>query len=155
MADFVSPSKRSKIMRGVKHADTKPELAVRRALHKLGFRFRLHRKDLPGRPDIVLPRHKLAVFVHGCFWHQHAGCKDGRLPTSNELYWTPKLKRNVERDLEKSVALEQLGWRVAVVWECDARDPSVLESIICKELGLTPPEATPVTRLRAKDQRDR
>ncbi len=140
MADFVSPDKRSKIMRGVKQANTKPELAVRRALHKLGFRFRLHRNDLPGRPDIVLPRFKLAIFVNGCFWHQHPGCKEGRLPRSNEEYWTPKLKRNIERDLEKTTALEQLGWRVNVVWDCETRDPSQLESIIRAATAHSVPE---------------
>lgn len=131
MPDFVTPEKRSKIMRGVKQAHTQPELLVRRALHAQGYRFRLHRKDLAGRPDIVLPKHGLAIFVHGCFWHQHAGCKDGRLPTSNEAYWTPKLKRNVERDREKSLALMQLGWRVAVVWECEALDPNALDVDFC------------------------
>lgn len=122
-------------MRGVKPADTKPELAVRRRLHKMGFRFRLHRRDLPGRPDVVLPRYRLAIFVNGCFWHQHAKCKEGRLPTSNEHYWTPKLRRNVERDLEKTLELEQLGWRVAVVWECETRDQALLEAAVRTAVG--------------------
>jgi DNA mismatch endonuclease (patch repair protein) len=135
MADFVTPEKRSKIMRGVKQKDTKPELLVRRALHARGHRFRLHRKDLPGKPDIVLPRHGLAIFVHGCFWHQHAGCKDGRLPASNEDYWLPKLARNVERDQEKAGALQDAGWRVLTIWECEARDPAKL-SVIIDQLGL-------------------
>jgi DNA mismatch endonuclease, patch repair protein len=130
MADFVTPEKRSKIMRGVKQKDTKPELLVRRALHARGYRFRLHRKDLPGKPDIVLPRHGLAILVHGCFWHQHATCKDGRLPASNEAYWLPKLARNVERDGEKSLALLEAGWRVVTIWECEARDPGTLSAII-------------------------
>jgi len=130
MADFVSPEKRSKIMRGVKQAHTQPELLVRRALHARGYRFRLHRKDLPGRPDIVLPKHGLAIFVHGCFWHQHAGCKDGRLPASNEAYWTPKLKRNMERDLEKAAALKAAGWQVANIWECEARAPAALANTL-------------------------
>lgn len=130
MADFVTPEKRSKIMRGVKQKDTKPELLVRRALHARGYRFRLHRKDLPGKPDIVLPRHGLAIFVHGCFWHQHEACKDGRLPASNEDYWLPKLARNVERDKEKALALQEAGWRVLAVWECEARDPARLSAII-------------------------
>jgi DNA mismatch endonuclease, patch repair protein len=136
MADFVSPEKRSKIMRGVKQAHTQPELLVRRALHSRGYRFRLHRKDLPGRPDIVLPKYKLAIFVHGCFWHQHAGCKDGRLPTSNEAYWTPKLKRNKERDLEKAAALKAAGWQVANIWECETRAPAVLATTLDRILPL-------------------
>ena len=130
MADFVTPEKRSKIMRGVKQANTGPELLVRRALHARGYRFRLHRKDLPGRPDIVLPRYRLAIFVHGCFWHQHAGCKDGRMPTSNEAYWEPKLKRNIERDQEKAAALEAAGWTVATIWECEARDAGKLAAAL-------------------------
>ena len=130
MADFVTPEKRSKIMRGVKQKDTKPEIIVRQALHARGYRFRLHRKDLPGKPDIVLPKHGLAIFVHGCFWHQHRGCKDGRLPASNESYWLPKLARNVERDAEKAAALEEAGWRVVTIWECEARDPGHLSCII-------------------------
>tara|TARA_R110000787_G_scaffold272069_2_gene379453 strand:+ start:7008 stop:7424 length:417 start_codon:yes stop_codon:yes gene_type:complete len=130
MADFVSPEKRSKIMRGVKQKNTRPEILVRKALHARGFRFRLHRKDLPGRPDIVLPRHNLAIFVHGCFWHQHERCKDGRVPTSNLGYWQPKLKRNVERDREKVAALEAAGWNVGTIWECEARDSERLGQIL-------------------------
>jgi DNA mismatch endonuclease (patch repair protein) len=130
MADFVTPEKRSDIMRGVKQSSTEPELLVRRALHAKGFRFRLHRKDLPGKPDIVLPRYKKAIMVHGCFWHQHKGCKDGRVPTSNTAYWGPKLERNVERDAEKAAALRALGWRVVVIWECEARTPARLARIV-------------------------
>jgi DNA mismatch endonuclease (patch repair protein) len=136
MADFVSPEKRSKIMRGVKQADTKPEIRVRRALHAMGYRFRLHRKDLPGRPDIVLPRHHTALMVHGCFWHQHANCKDGRRPTSNTAYWSPKLERNVERDQEKMAALEALGWSVLTIWECETKDPSLLRARLEALLGI-------------------
>lgn len=134
MADFVTPEKRSKIMCGVKQANTKPELIVRRALHARGYRFRLHRKDLPGKPDIVLPKYKLAIFVHGCFWHQHAACKDGRLPASNEAYWTPKLRRNAERDAEKAAALETAGWQVATIWECEARSPGALAAALSRIL---------------------
>ena len=137
MADFVSPEKRSKIMRGVKQADTKPELLVRKALHAKGYRFRLHRKDLPGRPDIVLPRHNLVIMVHGCFWHQHAGCKDGRRPESNEGYWAPKLDRNVERDREKMAALEELGWSVLTIWECETKDPNLLRARLEALLGIS------------------
>ncbi|QZD86722.1 very short patch repair endonuclease [Qipengyuania psychrotolerans] len=119
MADFVSREKRSRIMKGVKQKDTKPEIAVRKLLHSLGLRFRLHRKDLPGRPDLVLARHKTAIFVHGCFWHQHDACKEGRIPSSNREYWEPKLTRNVERDRQSIEALESLGWTVRVIWACE------------------------------------
>lgn len=135
MADFVTPEKRSKIMRGVKQKDTAPEVLVRRALHARGFRFRLHRRDLPGKPDIILPRHQAVVMVHGCFWHQHRGCKDGRIPASNLAYWGPKLARNVERDREKQAALEGLGWHVHTVWECEAKDPVALASRLEAILG--------------------
>ncbi|MBI1400236.1 very short patch repair endonuclease [Hyphomonas sp.] len=127
MADFVSPEKRSRIMRGIKQKNTKPEFHVRKALHRAGYRFRLHRKDLPGRPDIVLPKYGIVIMVNGCFWHQHAECKEGRLPTSNQEYWVPKLARNVERDREKSEALAALGWNVLTVWACTANNPEALE----------------------------
>lgn len=126
MADFVTPEKRSKIMRGVKQKDTRPEIIVRKALHAAGFRFRLHARHLPGKPDIVLPKFKTVVFVHGCFWHQHAGCKDGRVPASRVEYWEPKLRRNQERDQEKARELEAAGWNVVTVWECEAKDPAAL-----------------------------
>lgn len=137
MADFVSPEKRSKIMRGVKQSDTKPEMRVRRALHALGYRFKLHRKDLPGRPDIVLPLYRLAIMVHGCFWHQDAGCKDRRRPASNEGYWGPKLDRNIERDREKSEALVALGWKVDTIWECETKDAADLEKRL---VSILPPK---------------
>ena len=105
-------------MARVRAANTRPEIAVRRVVHGLGYRFRLHRRDLPGTPDLVLPKYRAVVFVHGCFWHQHA-CRLGRRqPASNRRYWGPKLARNVERDAEARSALERLGWRVLTVWEC-------------------------------------
>lgn len=109
-------------MRGIRSKDTKPELAVRRCLHAMGYRFRLHRRDLPGRPDIVLPRHRLAIQVYGCFWHQHAGCKLANIPQTRRDYWLPKLARNVERDAQSEAALAVLGWRVSTIWECELRD---------------------------------
>lgn len=115
---------RSENMRRIKSKDTSPEMAVRRLAHSLGYRFRLHRKDLPGRPDMVFPGRKAVVFVHGCFWHQHpsATCSDSRLPKSRLEYWIPKLERNCLRD-EKNVAdLRQLGWKVLVVWDCETQD---------------------------------
>jgi len=104
-------------MAAIKSTGTKPEVFVRKSLHSAGFRFRLHRKDLPGNPDLVFPRFKLAIFVHGCFWHGH-GCKKDHQPRTNRSYWLAKIKRNVERDRHARAALEALGWRVRIVWEC-------------------------------------
>ena len=118
MSDVYSRAKRSEVMGKVRGVDTKPELAVRRLLHAMGYRFRLHRKDLPGTPDIVLPARHAAIFVHGCFWHSHQGCKAAARPASNQEYWGPKLDRNVTRDRRNQLALRRLGWRVIVVWEC-------------------------------------
>jgi DNA mismatch endonuclease (patch repair protein) len=125
---------RRKMMAGFRSKDTKPEMLVRRALHRLGYRFRLHRRDLPGKPDIVLPRHRLAILVHGCFWHQHEGCRDARMPRTRQDYWSAKFQRNLERDQETAAALTALGWRVAVIWECGARKPG-LDSDLLALLG--------------------
>lgn len=130
MVDFVSPDKRSKIMRGVKQKDTRPEIIVRKALHAAGFRFRLHARNLPGSPDIVLPKYNTVIFVHGCFWHQHEACQDGRMPASRTEYWEPKLRRNRERDAEKAGALEEKGWKVMTIWECEAKDADRLADAI-------------------------
>lgn len=121
MAKTLSPLARSRIMSRIRSRNTTPELAVRSFLHRKGFRFRVHRRGLPGSPDIVLPKHKAVVFVHGCFWHQHAGCrfKGVRIPSANQTYWKPKLERNVSRDATNQAALNELGWRVRVVWECE------------------------------------
>lgn len=135
MADFVSPEKRSKIMKGVKGKNTRPEVAVRKRLHALGFRFRLHRAGLPGRPDIILPRHDLVIMVHGCFWHQHRGCKECRIPASNSDFWTAKLTRNKERDASNARSLRQLGWRVATIWECETKVPATLDKALKRALG--------------------
>jgi DNA mismatch endonuclease, patch repair protein len=117
MVDHVSPSARSAMMRAVRGSDTGPEIQVRRALHAAGFRFRLHQKDLPGRPDIVLPRYKLAVFVHGCFWHGHR-CPRGRMPSTNTEFWTQKIAGNKRRDERVQEALADQGWSSAVIWAC-------------------------------------
>jgi DNA mismatch endonuclease (patch repair protein) len=119
--DVHSPATRSKNMAAIRSKDTRPEMVVRRALHAAGFRYRLHRKDLPGKPDIVLPRYKTVVFVNGCFWHGHT-CSDGHLPKSNTAYWAPKIARNAERDRIHRVALEAAGWAVIVIPECEARN---------------------------------
>lgn len=119
MADRWTKEKRSEVMRRIKSTDTLPELKLRSALHRLGFRFRLHKKDLPGRPDIVLSKYRTAIFVHGCFWHQHVDCKDGHLPKSSQGYWHNKLARTVERDRQHQLILLQMEWTVIVVWECE------------------------------------
>lgn len=120
--DRLTSSQRSRNMQAIKSRNTQPEMRLRSALHRLGLRFRLHRKDLPGRPDIIFPRAKLAIFVHGCFWHSH-GCKRGGTgPKSNSAYWQPKLRRTVERDKINRLKLIELGWRVATVWECELEE---------------------------------
>ncbi|MGO8943886.1 MAG: very short patch repair endonuclease [Syntrophobacteraceae bacterium] len=117
-------------MAAVKGKNTSPELRVRQTLHKMGHRFRLHRKDLPGIPDIVLPRHRLCVFVHGCFWHQHPGCKRATLPETNREFWTKKLNKNRMRDEATLRALVSMGWHVFVIWECEARSSAHIESTL-------------------------
>lgn len=113
-------------MRAVKRQHTGPEMIVRRVLHGLGLRFRLHRKDLAGTPDIVLPKHATVIFVHGCFWHRH-GCKRATMPKTHADYWRDKFVRNVERDRMNQMALVKAGWRVLTVWECETRDRQRLE----------------------------
>lgn len=122
MTDIYEPRKRSEIMSRIRGRGTKPELVVRRIAHNLGFRFRLHRKDLPGRPDIVFPRHRAVILVHGCFWHRHPGCKHASSPKTRKLYWKNKLEDNVARDRRNETALRELGWRVMVIWECETKD---------------------------------
>lgn len=119
MADFLTPGQRSELMARIRSNDTAPELALRRALHRLGLRFTLRNGRLPDKPDLVFPRHKAVVFVHGCFWHRHAGCKVASTPKSNTAFWQEKFDRNVARDARSAVLLEEAGWRVIVAWECD------------------------------------
>ncbi len=132
IADKLTPEKRSANMRAIRSKGTKPENIVRRLAHSLGYRFRLHRKDLPGKPDMVFPGRKAVIFVHGCFWHQHPdpSCKDSRLPKSNTDYWGPKLQRNQARDAENEAALLVQGWRVLVIWECQIKDRETLSDRI-------------------------
>lgn len=122
MADKFTKEQRSEIMSKVHSADTKPEMKVRKLLHSMGYRFRLHRADLPGKPDIVLPKYKAVVFVNGCFWHGCPTCRHAKIrPASNADYWNRKLDRNMARDRENYAALASLGWRTVVVWECETK----------------------------------
>jgi len=116
--DVFTPAKRSEVMSRIRGRDTTPELAVRRFLHRSGFRFRLH-ADLPGRPDIVLPRWRTAILVHGCFWHRHAGCRLATTPSTNCEFWTRKFEQNTARDRRTTRALRRAGWKVIVVWQCE------------------------------------
>jgi DNA mismatch endonuclease, patch repair protein len=121
--DKLSPERRSINMRQIRSKDMSPEMEVRRLLHSLGYRYRLHQKELPGKPDIVFPSKRKVIFVHGCFWHQHSApnCKITRKPKSNESYWLPKLLRNVERDQRHKTTLHKLGFQVLTIWECEIK----------------------------------
>jgi DNA mismatch endonuclease (patch repair protein) len=126
--DSLSPERRSWNMSRIKNRDTKPEILVRSLLHRMGYRFRLHRKDLPGKPDVVLPRHKTIILVHGCFWHQHKECRYAYTPKSRVDFWQKKFNQNVKRDQKVQTELLKLGWKVYVVWECETKKPELLVS---------------------------
>lgn len=126
LTDTISKQHRSWNMSRIRGRDTDPEKRVRSALHRLGYRFRLHDSKLPGRPDVVLRKHRAVVFVHGCFWHRHPGCRYAYSPKSRTEFWEDKFARNVVRDRESRSALEDAGWRVLVVWECETRDEEAL-----------------------------
>lgn len=128
MADTLSPEARSERMSRIRGTDTAPELALRSALHRLGLRYRLHANELPGKPDIVLPRHGTVIFVHGCFWHRHRGCSIANMPKSNADFWLGKFDRNVRRDARNARALRAAGWRVLVAWECHLNTPKKVAS---------------------------
>ena len=113
---------RSRNMSAIKSKNTTPEIAVRKVLHSMGYRFRLHSKDLPGSPDIVLPKYKTVIFVHGCFWHRHKDCKYATTPKTREEFWNNKFRSNVERDLEIQEKIKNLNWRSVVIWECETKD---------------------------------
>jgi len=141
MADIVDREQRSKNMSRIRGRDTLPELAVRRIAHGLGLRFRLYRKDLPGCPDLVFPKHKLAIFVHGCFWHRHSQCRYAYTPSSRKAFWQKKFSDNVTRDRRSEQALRYLGWRILVIWECETRSEvyvsqRLLEYIHCADPAL-------------------
>ena len=128
---------RSDIMRAVRRAHTAPEIIVRQELHALGLRFRLHRRDLPGSPDIVLPRLRTVIFVHGCFWHRHSDCRYATTPKTRQEYWLPKFAANIERDARKEAQLQALGWRVLLVWECETKRREELTLRLRREFGLS------------------
>lgn len=128
-------SVRSALMSRVRGKNTRPELTVRSLAHRLGFRFRLHRADLPGKPDLVFPRLRRVVFVHGCFWHQHPGCRRSARPTSRVDFWNKKLSKNAARDKGNIEKLTQLGWKVLIVWECEARKPDTVARKLLVFLG--------------------
>lgn len=124
--DIVSPQRRSEMMSGIRGRDTKPEIAVRRLAHRLGYRFRLHRRDLPGTPDLVFPGRKKVIFVHGCFWHRHPGCRFAYQPKSNVGKWQAKFEANVARDARVREELARIGWDVLTIWECETADLDML-----------------------------
>ena len=128
--DHVSEDRRSAIMASVGSKNTAPELIVRRILHALGYRFRLHRKDLPGKPDVVLPKYRTCLFIHGCFWHRHPNCKKSSLPKSNTSFWEKKFERNIHRDYEVTATLRSMGWNVVIIWECQTKSPALLAELL-------------------------
>lgn len=134
---------RSAIMRAVPRKDSKPEMAARKALHHLGYRFRLHRADLPGTPDVVLPKHGVAIFIHGCFWHRHSGCRLVSSPRTRAEFWQAKFDRNVQRDALAERALQALGWRVLVIWECETRNSALLSELLERKLTRCLPNLDP------------
>jgi DNA mismatch endonuclease, patch repair protein len=132
--DSLTPERRSWNMSRIRGKDTRPEIIVRSLLHRLGYRFRLNRKDIPGKPDIVLPKHQTAIYVHGCYWHRHQGCHLAYTPKSNLDFWSKKFARNVERDLEVRESLRGTGWKQLVIWECETRNEIELAARLTREL---------------------
>jgi DNA mismatch endonuclease (patch repair protein) len=137
MSDVFTKAKRSDVMSRIGARDTKPERVVRSILHRMGYRFRLHRADLPGKPDIVLPRHKTVIFVHGCFWHRHEGCRFAYTPKTRPDFWLNKFEANVARDRVVKAKLEGLGWQVITVWACELRTPDELSRRLTDALSGT------------------
>jgi DNA mismatch endonuclease (patch repair protein) len=136
VVDHISPERRSWLMSRVRGKHTSPEMRVRRAAHKLGLRFRLHPKHLPGKPDLVFPRYGVALFVHGCFWHRHSGCPKASTPKSNTSYWIAKFEQNSARDAQIARSLTSRGWRVSTLWECETKSPEILNRRLCETFGL-------------------
>jgi DNA mismatch endonuclease (patch repair protein) len=133
--DPLSPLERSARMRRVRSTDTKPEMIVRRIVHSLGYRYRLHSSSLPGHPDLVFRSQSKVILVHGCFWHQHGNCRQYRMPKSRLEFWLPKLEGNKRRDLENQQKLRDLGWKILVIWECQLKNKTVLMRRVRKFLG--------------------
>jgi len=127
MVDRLTPERRSWLMSRVGSKNTSPEIRVRRSAHALGLRFRLHRKDLPGTPDLIFPKYRVAIFVHGCFWHRHQGCSKASMPKTDVSMWQAKFERNVERDEENISKLTMLGWRVEIIWECETKSAELMK----------------------------
>lgn len=127
MPDNLQPDVRKRTMASVKGSNTGPEILIRSLLHRMGYRFRLHRAGLPGKPDIVLPKYRTVIFVNGCFWHQHHGCPKAKLPTANREYWQRKLSRNAMRDVAVTSDLSALGWRILVIWTCEIRKSTLAD----------------------------
>lgn len=134
MTDTFSPEVRSRIMAQVKSKNTKPEMTVRRLVHGLGYRYRLHRSDLPGRPDLVFPSRRKVIFVNGCFWHNHTNCAKVRIPKTNRDYWITKITRNSERDARNFTLLEESGWQTDTIWECQLNDLEALATRLVRFL---------------------
>ncbi|WP_374581575.1 very short patch repair endonuclease [Pseudoduganella sp.] len=130
MADIVDPSARSRMMAGIRGKDTKPELFLRQGLHRLGLRYRLHCRDMPGRPDLVFPKYRVALFVHGCYWHRHQGCRLCSVPAQNSEFWREKFERNMSRDKRQFAELREAGWRVLIIWECVLRRKEATELFV-------------------------
>ena len=135
--NHIISASRSKNMSAIKSKNTKPEVEVRKLLHSMGFRFRLHKKDLPGSPDIVLPKYKTVIFVHGCFWHRHENCKYASTPKTRKEFWESKFKANVKRDLEIQEKIKNIGWQSVVIWECQVKNKSFLTKKFVRKLIMT------------------
>lgn len=163
MIDTLAGERRSALMKKIRRADTTPEMIVRRLLHRLGLRFRLQRRDLPGTPDIVLPRFSTVIFVHGCFWHRHDRCPKSTTPSTRREFWEKKFFANVTRDQVKQAELLALGWRVIIVWECETHDTVALSRRLGPEFGVSSEKFTqcycelskkPLTATRKRGQSD-
>lgn len=151
MADIVDKATRSRMMSGIRGKDTKPEIVVRSLLHRHGYRFRLHRRGLPGRPDLILPKYRTAVFVHGCYWHGHDHCHLYRLPKGDTGFWAGKISRNRERDDTNSAALVEAGWNVVVVWECAVMKSRRLgEDLLFRRLAEAIAKSSELTHIRSE-----
>ena len=133
--DRISKEHRSWNMSRIKSGNTKPEIVVRSLLHNMGYRFRLHRKDLPGKPDIALPMYNSVIFVHGCFWHRHKGCKNASNPKTKKTFWREKFKANVERDRKVQKELKSMGWSIQIIWECELSDPEEVKKSLKSQLN--------------------